>query len=70
MKTFIVIATNVSIFEDLDQDDQDCIDMITDPFEVECDTEDQALDSYHETIPISCLEDFDITIEEKVAIKK
>ena len=65
MKTFIVQATCVVAKDTLDHDDKLDFNWITEPYEVEAENEDAALDSYHGNIPIACLDDFDIDVKIK-----
>ena len=62
MKKFIVQAKCNTSKEFLDYDDQQELELICEPFKVECETEDEALDAYHSTIPIACLDYFDIDV--------
>lgn len=65
LKTFIVQATCVVAKGALDHDDKLDFNWITEPYEVEAENEDAALDSYHGNIPIACLDDFDIDVKIK-----
>jgi len=58
LHTFVVQATCIAEFDELDGDDQDWYGTIIEPFEIEAENEDKALDYYHETIPVSCLDDW------------
>lgn len=61
VKTFRVTAKQITPFKELDHNDQECLGMIIEPYEVDTISEDRALDMYHNNIPIACLEDFEIT---------
>lgn len=61
MKYLISVTQNVKDSE-LHHEDK-----LTNPagvYEIKANTESQALDEFHATIPISCLENFEIEIEE------
>lgn len=43
---------------------EDVAEGVTGEFEIQADNEEHALDEFHETYPIACLDDFEIDIEE------
>lgn len=58
MKLFKIKVTGTpKDFEDIEEDPRGT-------YEIKAESEDQALDEFHSTIPIACLDDFTITIKE------
>jgi hypothetical protein len=58
MPTFKVTVTQIVPDEELDGDDTDTNPKGTYTYEAR--DEEDALDQFHETVPVSCLDDFDI----------
>lgn len=59
--TFIIEAVNNVCITELYDEDQECFDEITTPYETQARNEEEALDYFHCNIPIACLDHFDIT---------
>jgi len=62
IKEYVVIAVCTVPYDELNYKDKDYYGLITEPFYVSAKDEDGALDVYHETIPISILDYFDINV--------
>jgi hypothetical protein len=65
MNIYIIKVTPLVTEELLDYDDRLDLEELTTPFEIEAKSKKEALDVFHECIPIACLEDFEITCTKK-----
>lgn len=62
MKTYKITVKQIVPEEELAREDRD--ENPTGEYEHRAENEDEALDEFHAEIPIACLDDFDIEIEE------
>lgn len=60
-RQYMITAKQITSFKELDDYDQEWLSVIIDPFVVNAINEEKALDAYHGTVPIACLEDFEIS---------
>lgn len=63
--TYLITVKQTVPFYELTPEDQD--DRPTGEYEYDAEDEEEALDEFHETIPIKCLDDFEITCVARVA---
>lgn len=63
-RPFMVEANRIPDFDQLNFNDQDCIEAITEPYFCNARSSEEALDQYHENTPIKVLDDFEITVKE------
>lgn len=64
LRPFVVEAQRICDLADLNFNDFDCLEEITEPYHCMARNKDEALDQFHDNIPIKVLDDFDITVRE------
>lgn len=63
-RPFVVEANRIPDFDQLNFNDKDCYEAITEPYFCNARSSEEALDQYHESTPIKMLEDFEIIVTE------
>lgn len=63
-RPFVVTAQRICDLNQLNGIDHDCLEEITEPYHVNARNAEEALDAYHNNVPIKVLDDFEITVNE------